>query len=113
MDTDLSVAERDGRAPAAIRGPGATPLALNVSGEARTIEGESRVSLLDALREHMCLTASKQGCDQGTCGACTVWVDGRSVGAGLRSSSACTARSRSPLSNSATRTVNRRSKYVP
>src|SRR6266446_6722268 len=54
-------------------------LTLTVNGEPRPLRVEPRVSLLDALREHLGLTGSKKGCDQGTCGACTVWVDGRRV----------------------------------
>jgi xanthine dehydrogenase YagT iron-sulfur-binding subunit len=61
------------------RGPGAGTVRLTVNGDTHELELEPRVSLLDALREHLGLTGSKKGCDQGTCGACTVWVDGRRV----------------------------------
>jgi xanthine dehydrogenase YagT iron-sulfur-binding subunit len=56
-----------------------TPVELDVNGEHHVIEIEPRVSLLDALREHLDLTGSKKGCDQGTCGSCTVWIDRRRV----------------------------------
>ncbi|HUY41002.1 MAG TPA: (2Fe-2S)-binding protein [Candidatus Dormibacteraeota bacterium] len=56
-----------------------TRIALDVNGESRQLFVEPRVTLLDALREHLDLTGTKKGCDQGTCGACTVLLNGRRV----------------------------------
>jgi xanthine dehydrogenase YagT iron-sulfur-binding subunit len=60
-------------------GPGPVPMTLQVNGRARHLEVEPRVTLLDALREHLDSTGAKRVCDRGTCGACTVLLGGRSV----------------------------------
>jgi xanthine dehydrogenase YagT iron-sulfur-binding subunit len=67
-------------------------VSLTINGDTLPIDLEPRVSLLDALREHLGLTGSKKGCDQGTCGACTVWVDGRRVLACLTLAVTCEGR---------------------
>ena len=67
-------------------------LAFSLNGEACVLDLEPRVSLLDALRDHLGLPGTKKGCDQGTCGACTVWVDGRRVLACLTLAVACEGR---------------------
>jgi xanthine dehydrogenase YagT iron-sulfur-binding subunit len=74
------------------RGPAAGPVELSINGRAHELDLEPRVSLLDALREHLALTGTKKGCDQGTCGACTVWVDGRRVLACLTLAVTCEGR---------------------
>jgi xanthine dehydrogenase YagT iron-sulfur-binding subunit len=52
---------------------------LEVNQQVHTVRLEPRVTLLDALRDHLGLAGTKKGCDQGQCGACTVHVDGARV----------------------------------
>src|SRR6202051_3930250 len=52
---------------------------LTVNGRRHALDLDPRVTLLDALREHLGLTGTKKGCDQGQCGACTVIVNGQRI----------------------------------
>src|SRR5476651_1225978 len=60
-------------------GPGDVPVQLMVNGKRIELKIEPRVTLLDAIRNRADLTGNKRVCDRGTCGACTMIVDGRTV----------------------------------
>ena len=62
-----------------IHGPGKTRVTLTVNGKKRTVQVEPRVTLLDALRDALDLTGAKRVCDRGTCGACTIMIEGNPV----------------------------------
>ena len=68
-----------GGAQVKVFGPTKIPITLNINGASRTATVEPRVTLLDTLRNELELTGAKRVCDRGTCGACTVMVDGKTV----------------------------------
>jgi xanthine dehydrogenase YagT iron-sulfur-binding subunit len=75
--------------------PGTAPevaVSVHVNGAPQQLRMDTRVTLLDALRDHLGLTGTKKGCDQGACGACTVLVDGKRVLSCLTLAAQCEGR---------------------
>jgi len=77
--TAAGVAETEAQTGPRVLGPGDVPVSLMVNGKRLELKIEPRVTLLDALRNRADLTGNKRVCDRGTCGACTMIVDGRTV----------------------------------
>jgi xanthine dehydrogenase YagT iron-sulfur-binding subunit len=71
-------AEAQATAPRAV-GPGEVPIRLTINGRAHALNIEPRVTLLDAVRNRLDFTGTKRVCDRGSCGACTMIVDGRAI----------------------------------
>lgn len=86
-------AARPKRLKMVVRGPGKTPIRLIVNGETREVLVEPRRTLLDALRKDIGLTGTKKACDEGTCGACTVLLDGKPIYACMALALECDGRS--------------------
>jgi len=81
LKTDAAAQPQDvpDAATSAIVGPGPARMTLHINGKPQIVVLEPRVTLLDALRDHIHMTGAKKVCDRGSCGACTVIIDGKSM----------------------------------
>src|SRR5437016_4461647 len=77
--TSAGATDVEAQAGPRVIGPGDVPVSLTVNGKRLELRIEPRVTLLDALRNRADLTGNKRVCDRGSCGACTMIVDGRTA----------------------------------
>ncbi len=77
LTTGILETEAEAQTAAKVSGPGEVPITLQINGKPYKIGVEPRATLLDTLRHRLDLTAAKRVCDRGTCGACTVILDGK------------------------------------
>jgi xanthine dehydrogenase YagT iron-sulfur-binding subunit len=75
----MASTEREAAAAGDPSGPGLVPIKLTINGKPYEVEAEPRETLLDVLRNRLDLTGAKLVCGQGSCGACTVQVNGRAT----------------------------------
>ena len=77
LSTGLLETEAEAASTTAVMGPGEVPITLQINGRPYKVSVEPRTTLCDTLRHRVELTAAKRVCDRGTCGACSVIVDGK------------------------------------